>query len=290
MRLPSLVAAVDRALRASGIPLAGETVVVGLSGGADSVALLDALAVAAPAGGASARWPPTSTTRCGRSRRRTPRSAAPSASVSRVPLHTAAADVAARAGARGGRAGAGGPPGALRVPAPCPSRDRGAGRSRWPTPATTRRRPSSSACCAGPGPGGSAACAPGAGRLVRPMLAVSRAEVLAHLRERALPWREDPTNADPRFLRNRVRHELLPYLEARFNPSLRAGLARTAAPPGRRVRPPGEARPTGSSTGSPAPRATIVVLDRLALAEAPAGGGAGGGPPGAAPGRGARPG
>ena len=43
MRLPSLVAAVDRALSGLGDPAAGGTLVVGLSGGADSVALLDAL-------------------------------------------------------------------------------------------------------------------------------------------------------------------------------------------------------------------------------------------------------
>jgi tRNA(Ile)-lysidine synthase len=68
----------------------------------------------------------------------------------------------------------------------------------------------------------------GAGGVVRPLLGVSRDEVLAYLRERGLAWREDPTNADLRHTRNRIRHELLPYLEARFNPSLREGLARTA--------------------------------------------------------------
>jgi tRNA(Ile)-lysidine synthase len=68
----------------------------------------------------------------------------------------------------------------------------------------------------------------GGGDVVRPLLEVSREQVLAHLRERGLPWREDPTNADLRHTRNRVRHELLPYLEARFNPSLREGLSRTA--------------------------------------------------------------
>ena len=46
------------------------------------------------------------------------------------------------------------------------------------------------------------------------------ADVLDHLRARGLAWREDPTNADPSFLRNRVRAELLPYLEARFNAPL----------------------------------------------------------------------
>ena len=44
MRMPFLVAAVDRALRRAGAPARGETLVVGLSGGADSVALTDALA------------------------------------------------------------------------------------------------------------------------------------------------------------------------------------------------------------------------------------------------------
>jgi tRNA(Ile)-lysidine synthase len=69
---------------------------------------------------------------------------------------------------------------------------------------------------------------PRSGDLVRPLLRVSRDEVLAHLRERGLAWREDPTNVDMRHTRNRIRHELLPYLEARFNPSLREGLSRTA--------------------------------------------------------------
>jgi tRNA(Ile)-lysidine synthase len=64
--------------------------------------------------------------------------------------------------------------------------------------------------------------------LVRPFLLVSRAEILDHLASRSLSFREDPTNADPAFLRNRVRHELLPYLEARFNPRIREALARTA--------------------------------------------------------------
>ena len=64
--------------------------------------------------------------------------------------------------------------------------------------------------------------------IVRPLLTVSREEVLAHLEERGLSWREDPTNADPRYFRNRVRHELLPYLETRFNPRIKETLAQTA--------------------------------------------------------------
>jgi tRNA(Ile)-lysidine synthase len=52
--------------------------------------------------------------------------------------------------------------------------------------------------------------------------------VVAHLAARGLAWLEDPSNADPRHTRNRVRHELLPYLERRFNPRVREALARTA--------------------------------------------------------------
>jgi tRNA(Ile)-lysidine synthase len=65
--------------------------------------------------------------------------------------------------------------------------------------------------------------------VVRPLLGVSRDEVIAHLHGRGLAWREDPTNADTAHRRNRLRHELLPYLEARFNPRVREALARTAA-------------------------------------------------------------
>jgi len=66
------------------------------------------------------------------------------------------------------------------------------------------------------------------GRLWRPLLGVSRADVLAHLAAAGIGWREDPSNRDLRFARNRVRHELLPYLEERFNPQVRATLARSA--------------------------------------------------------------
>lgn len=66
------------------------------------------------------------------------------------------------------------------------------------------------------------------GDLLRPLLSVSRAEVVEYLRDRRLAWREDASNWNRTFRRNRIRHELLPYLEARFNPRLRCALARTA--------------------------------------------------------------
>lgn len=52
-----------------------------------------------------------------------------------------------------------------------------------------------------------------AARLIRPLLLARRGDVLAHLRRHGLPFVEDPSNRDPRFLRTRVRRELLPLLE-----------------------------------------------------------------------------
>lgn len=53
----------------------------------------------------------------------------------------------------------------------------------------------------------------GGPRRVRPLLAVPRACVAAYATEHRVRWLQDPTNADPAFQRNRVRHELLPALE-----------------------------------------------------------------------------
>ncbi|HET97271.1 MAG TPA: tRNA lysidine(34) synthetase TilS [Desulfurivibrio alkaliphilus] len=69
----------------------------------------------------------------------------------------------------------------------------------------------------------------GALKIIRPLLAVTKAEVLAYLAERGIPSAEDSSNRDLRFLRNRVRLELLPWLEERFNPNVRETLRRTAA-------------------------------------------------------------
>jgi tRNA(Ile)-lysidine synthase len=55
---------------------------------------------------------------------------------------------------------------------------------------------------------------------VRPLLAASRAEVLAHARRLRLAWREDPSNADRRYARARLRHAWLPGLARDFNPAL----------------------------------------------------------------------
>lgn len=68
---------------------------------------------------------------------------------------------------------------------------------------------------------------PRRGRLVRPLLAVTREEVRDYCRARSLEWREDASNLDPRFARSRTRHELLPALRSLDSRAERA-IAETA--------------------------------------------------------------
>lgn len=79
----------------------------------------------------------------------------------------------------------------------------------------------------GAGARGLSGIPPRRGAIVRPLLDRSRAEVLAYLRDRGLAWREDPTNASPRYARNRVRHELAPVLAA-IAPAAERAIARSA--------------------------------------------------------------
>jgi len=69
--------------------------------------------------------------------------------------------------------------------------------------------------------------APRRGRLVRPLLAVTREEVRHYLRRRGLEWREDPSNADRRFARARVRHDVLDALRE-LSPAVERTIAETA--------------------------------------------------------------
>jgi tRNA(Ile)-lysidine synthase len=69
--------------------------------------------------------------------------------------------------------------------------------------------------------------APRRGRLVRPLLRVTRAEVREYLHDRRLDWREDPSNADRRFARARVRHDVLEALRT-LGPAVEATIAETA--------------------------------------------------------------
>ncbi len=63
--------------------------------------------------------------------------------------------------------------------------------------------------------------------IARPLLCIGHSDTLAYCRDRGWTPRQDETNDEIRFHRNRIRHELLPYLE-RYNPNLRQTLLRNA--------------------------------------------------------------
>lgn len=65
-------------------------------------------------------------------------------------------------------------------------------------------------------------------RFIRPLLETKRTEVEAYLVGLNQPWREDESNLDRRFRRNRVRHDLLPLLERDYNSNLREVLSDVA--------------------------------------------------------------
>lgn len=65
------------------------------------------------------------------------------------------------------------------------------------------------------------------GRILRPLLGTSRAEIEAYLQGLGQQWRNDSTNRQLTYTRNRIRHELLPLLEG-WNPKLREHLAQIA--------------------------------------------------------------
>ena len=67
------------------------------------------------------------------------------------------------------------------------------------------------------------------GLYVRPFLGLRRADTVEVCEAEGLePWL-DPTNADPRYMRSRVRADIMPFLEAELGPGVAEGLARTAS-------------------------------------------------------------
>jgi tRNA(Ile)-lysidine synthase len=81
----------------------------------------------------------------------------------------------------------------------------------------------------GAGTRGLGSIRPRAGRVIRPLLDVERAALREYLGSLGESWREDATNLELAIPRNRVRHELIPYLGSRFSPGVTAVLARGAA-------------------------------------------------------------
>ncbi|MGI6461834.1 MAG: tRNA lysidine(34) synthetase TilS [Candidatus Hydrogenedentales bacterium] len=84
----------------------------------------------------------------------------------------------------------------------------------------------------GTSPGGLGAIPPlrqaGDVRIIRPLLDCTRDEILAYLDARGVPFCIDRTNVDTRHPRNHVRHELLPFLARHYNPRVRDALRRLA--------------------------------------------------------------
>lgn len=80
----------------------------------------------------------------------------------------------------------------------------------------------------GSGPRGLAGIPARRGRIVRPVLDMTAAELRAVATGRGLPFVDDPENVSTDHLRNRVRSELIPLLEGSYQPEIRTTLSRTA--------------------------------------------------------------
>ena len=81
----------------------------------------------------------------------------------------------------------------------------------------------------GAGPMGMAGMLPKHNSHIRPLLALDRTHILRYLAACSLEFRTDESNTDTRYTRNRIRCELLPLLRDRFNPNIIATLARSAS-------------------------------------------------------------
>jgi tRNA(Ile)-lysidine synthase len=80
----------------------------------------------------------------------------------------------------------------------------------------------------GAGLSGLSAMRPRNEHIIRPLIEISRADIVRYLKERDIVFREDESNTDQRYLRNRVRHTLIPFLEKNFQPQALKLLASTS--------------------------------------------------------------
>ncbi|HZT81950.1 MAG TPA: tRNA lysidine(34) synthetase TilS [Gemmataceae bacterium] len=105
--------------------------------------------------------------------------------------------------------------------------------------------------------------------LVRPLLSATRAEVMDYLRAAGQDYRTDRSNADPAFLRNRIRQELLPLLAQHYNPAVAQSLCRLAAQAEEACRDQ-EERSRALLAAAELPRAGgLLILDPAVLSAAP---------------------
>jgi tRNA(Ile)-lysidine synthase len=105
--------------------------------------------------------------------------------------------------------------------------------------------------------------------VIRPMLAVTRSEVMDYLQVKGQAFRQDSSNFNRRLTRNRIRHELLPYLEKEHNPaivSVLCHLAQQAETAYGRV----QAEAEKLLAEAERPRAgALLIFDRKQLSQAP---------------------
>lgn len=66
-------------------------------------------------------------------------------------------------------------------------------------------------------------------KVIRPLLEVKREEIVAYVKENKVPFIEDETNLDTRFLRNKIRHKLIPFLASEFDGNIINILSKRAA-------------------------------------------------------------
>ncbi len=80
----------------------------------------------------------------------------------------------------------------------------------------------------GSGPGGLKGIAPVRGKFVRPLIGVTKAEVAAYAESNSIEYVEDSSNKSDKYLRNKLRGDLLPHIIKGYNPNMVETLARTA--------------------------------------------------------------
>jgi len=66
------------------------------------------------------------------------------------------------------------------------------------------------------------------GKFIRPLIEISRREIISFLNEAGIPYRQDSSNKNKIYLRNQIRSELIPYLKEKFNPRIEENLAQMA--------------------------------------------------------------
>ena len=215
-----LIATVERTLRRHAMLAGGESVLVAVSGGADSVALLHLLGLLAPA------WRlrlhvlhvdhglrADSACDAGFVRMLGARLGVP-VEVARVEVGQGSVEAAARAARYAALEAEADRVGATRITTGHTADDQAE---------TVLMR-----ALAGAGLRGLAAIPPVRGRVIRPLLDVRRQALRDLLVAAGLPWLEDPTNQDRRFARNRIRHEVLPVLAEAVDADVVPLLGRTA--------------------------------------------------------------